>query len=123
MHKTAKCFDPIGTVESWVLKPGTLPKGTRKESHFTSQLSVETLIELFRVMVGEPNGLAIKDATPSGLDEGRKSRKIIFGHAERDFAFFIKNTFDVSYDDGECASLLGTSAAATSIPDISPVFS
>ena len=74
-------------------------------------------------MVGEPNGLAIKDATPSGLDEGRKSRKIIFGHAERDFAFFIKNTFDVSYEDGECASLFGTSVATTSIPDISPFFS
>jgi hypothetical protein len=38
-------------------------------SHLTSQLSVDRLMELFRVIVGDPKGLDIKDATPTGLGD------------------------------------------------------
>lgn len=51
-------------MESWVLSPGGDVLGTRKESHLISQLSEERFIELFRVIVGDPKGLEIKDSTP-----------------------------------------------------------
>lgn len=60
----------MGTVDNWVLSPGGDVLGTRNESHRISPLSEERFIELFRVIVGDPNGLGIKDSTPWGLDEG-----------------------------------------------------
>lgn len=54
----------MGTVDNWVLSPGGDVLGTRNESHRISPLSEERFIELFRVIVGDPNGLGIKDSTP-----------------------------------------------------------
>lgn len=67
-------------------------------SHLTSQLSVDWLMELFRVIVGDPKGLVITDATPTGLgDRVQCDPCIEFEHAvDDDFDFLSKYMFDVS---------------------------
>ena len=98
IHKTAKCFDPIGTVDNWIRIPTGRPEDIRMVSHLTSQLSVDLLMELFRVIVGDPKGLDIKEATPTGLgDRVHCDPWTVFEDVARDdFDFFMRYTFDVS---------------------------
>ena len=67
-------------------------------SHLTSQLSAERLMEPFRVIVGDPKGLDIKDATPTGLGDSVHCDPCTHCEvvAEKDFDFFIRYTLEVS---------------------------